>query len=78
MAEKGKAKKVEPRDIWRNKVAQLIMEDMGLGEIGRTKEGILVRDGDQDIIIKVIQKKDKVEAKDIVETIPFFGEEEAE
>ncbi len=69
MAGKGKEKKVESRDIVRNMLAQLIMEAEGTERISRTKEGLLVTLGEQDLIVRVIQKKSKVESKDIVETI---------
>lgn len=69
MAGKGKKKKVESRDIVRNMLAQLIMEAEGTERISRTKEGLLVTLGEQDLIVRVIQKKSKVESKDIVETI---------
>ncbi len=66
---KTKEKKVEARDVLRNELAQLIMANRGLNEIGRTKEGLLVQEGENDLIVRVVQKKDKVEKNAIVETI---------
>lgn len=75
---KGKEKKVEPRDVLRKELAQLIMEAKGLEEIGRTKEGLVFTEGEQDLVIRVIQKKGKVEGKDIVEVFKFGEEDEPE
>jgi len=72
-----KEKKVELRDVLRKEIAVLLMEAKGLTEIGRTKEGLVVTEGEQDLVIRVIQKKDKVEKKDIVEVITL-DEAEAE
>ncbi|MFA6711130.1 MAG: hypothetical protein WCS33_00235 [Candidatus Caldatribacteriota bacterium] len=69
MVEKGKEKKVTARETLRTVIAGLLMDEFGLEKIGRTKEGLLVRTGDEDLIVRVILKKNKVEAKDIVETI---------
>ncbi len=79
MAEK-KEKKVEMRDLVRQELAELIMEARGLTEIERTKEGLVIREGEQDIVIKVIQKKNPVAEADVVEVIKLGGatEEEAE
>jgi len=51
------------------------MEKFELEKIGRTKEGLLVKVGDEDVIVRVILKKEKVEAKDIVEFITKDAEE---
>ncbi len=72
MAEK-KEKKVEARDLVRQELAELIMEARGLTEIERTKEGLVIREGEQDIVVKIIQKKAKVEKADVVEVIKFGG-----
>ncbi len=68
MAEKGKQKKVEARDVLRKELAKMLMEAKGLETIGRNKEGLVIRDGEQDLVVRVIQKKSKVEQADIVET----------
>ncbi len=64
-----KEKKVEARDILRAELAQLVMEAKGLDEIKRTKEGLVVTEDGQDLVIRVIQKKAKVEGKDVIEVI---------
>ncbi len=69
MAEKGKVKKVEARDTVRNMLADLIMRGCGMDSISRTKEGLVVNVGEQDLIVRVIQKKSKIEKADIVEVI---------
>jgi len=75
MAEKGKEKKVTARETLRTVIAGLLMEKFELEKIGRTKEGLLVKVGDEDVIVRVILKKEKVEAKDIVEFITKDAEE---
>ena len=72
-----KEKKVEARDVLRKEIAELLMEAKGLTEIGRTKEGLVITDGEQDLVVRVIQKKDRVEKKDIVEVLTL-GEDETE
>lgn len=64
-----KEKKVELRDVLRKELAQLVMEAKGLDEIKRTKEGLVVTEDGQDLVIRVIQKKAKVEGKDVIEVI---------
>lgn len=73
-----KEKKVEARDVLRKEIAELILKARGLTEIGRTKEGLVVTDGEQDLVVRVIQKKDRVEKKDIVETFTLGDEDEQE
>ena len=73
----AKEKKVEARDVLRKEIAELLMEAKGLTEIGRTKEGLVITDGEQDLVVRVIQKKDRVEKKDIVEVLTL-GEDETE
>lgn len=70
-----KEKKVEARDVLRKEIAELLMEAKGLTRMGRTKEGLVITDGEQDLVIRVIQKKDRVEKKDIVEVLTL-GEAE--
>ena len=70
---KAKEKKVALRDIVRAELAQLIMADRGLPEIGRTKEGLVIQEkGDEGqlvhLVVRVIEKKSLVEKADIVET----------
>ncbi len=69
MAEKAKEKKVTLREVVRDELAKLVMEAKGMAEIGRTKEGLVLREGEETVVIKVILKKDAVETKDIVETL---------
>lgn len=73
MSEKGKEKKVEMREIIRNWLAQVIMQEKGMDKIERTKEGLVIREvqGEEsvDIVVRVIQKKALVEEGDVVEVI---------
>ncbi len=69
MAEKVKEQKVTLREIVRNELAMLVMEARGMTEIGRTKEGLVLRESEETVVIKVILKKGAVETKDIVETL---------
>ncbi len=69
MAEKVKEKKVTLREVVRDELAKLVMEARGMTEIGRTKEGLVLREGEETVVIKVILKKDAVETKNIVETL---------
>lgn len=71
-----KAKKVTLRDVVRNELAGLIMEARGEVFIDRTKEGLVIREGSETLVIRVIQKKDMVERKDVVETITLKDLEE--
>ncbi len=68
MAEK-KEQKVTLREIVREELAILIMEQRGMVEIGRTKEGLVIEEGEEVVVVKVILKKGQVETKDIVETL---------
>ena len=78
MPEKGKEKKVTARENLRMVVAGLLMDEFGLEKIDRTKEGLVVRIGEEDLVVRVILKKDKVEKKDVVETIVWERKEEVE
>ncbi len=82
MAEKAKEKKVTLREVVRDELAKLVMEARGMEEIGRTKEGLVVREGEETVVIKVILKKGVVEKKDIVEFLKLAelveGEAEAQ
>ncbi len=69
MAEKAKEKKVTLREIVREELAILIMEQRGMVEIERTKEGLVIEEGEEVVVVKVILKKDRVEKKDIIETL---------
>jgi len=65
MTEKKK-EKVTTRDVVYEGVAKALLEAYDLQEIPRKKEGLLLKltdeNGDeQDVIVRVIQKKDKVE-----------------
>ncbi len=68
MAEK-KEQKVTLREIVREELAILIMEQRGMVEIGRTKEGLVIEEGEEVVVVKIILKKGQVEKKDIVETL---------
>ncbi len=68
MAEK-KEQKVTLREIVREELAILIMEQRGMSEIGRTKEGLVIEEGEEVVVVKIILKKGQVETKDIVETL---------
>ena len=70
-------KKVEMRDVLRNKVAQLVMAEFGMAEIARSKEGLVINVEDKSLVIRVIQKKERVEKADIVEVIKAKGAEGA-
>ncbi len=62
-------KKVTLRETVRADLAQMILREFGLSELPRTKEGLLLQEDEADVVIKVIQKKDRVENQDIVEVI---------
>ncbi len=68
MAEK-KEQKVTLREIVREELAILIMEQRGMTEIGRTKEGLVIEEGEEVVVVKIILKKGQVEKKDIIETL---------
>jgi hypothetical protein len=65
----GKEKKVTLREVLRAELAEILKEKEGLAKIGRTKEGLVVVRGDETAIVRVILKKEAVEAKDILETL---------
>lgn len=69
MAKEQKVKAPEPRDVLRAELAQLLMEHEDLPRIERTKEGLVISRGEVDLVVRVIQKKERVEANAIVETI---------
>ena len=66
MAEAKKVKVTE-RDIVRGVLVQ-VLADAGSNMIGRTKEGILLEVNGNHVIVKTILKKERVEAKDLIET----------
>ncbi len=77
---KAKEKKVELRDVVRAQLAQLIMADRGLGEIVRTKEGLVVQEVNDKgeavhLVVRVIQKKELTGQGDVVETIVAEADE---
>lgn len=69
-----KEKKVEARDVFRGELAQMIMRERCMTGIRRTKEGLVVTVDGQDLVIRVVQKKERIEAADVVETIAFEGD----
>jgi len=63
-----KAPKVTPRTILQDELAEILKAKEGLDKIARTSEGLVVpREGAEPIVVRVIQKKATVEAKDIKE-----------
>lgn len=82
----SKEKKVEMRDVLRSELAQMIMKEFHMTGIRRTKEGLVVRREDKDLVVRVVQKKELVREADVLEVIPFEdwdsipmdGEEDAE
>lgn len=64
-----KEKKVTLRETLRGELAEILKEKEGLTKIARTKEGLVVKRGDETAIVRVILKKTKIEAKDIVEEL---------
>lgn len=64
-----KEKKVTLRETLRAELAELLKEKEGLAKIGRTKEGLVITRGEETAVVRVILKKEAVEAKDIVETL---------
>jgi hypothetical protein len=70
MAEtKVKEKKVTEREKFMYEVAQILMEAMDLDELNRSKEGLVFNRGEEQVVVKFIQKKNKVYREDIVENI---------
>ena len=70
MAEaKVKEKKVTEREKFMYEVAQILMEAMDLDELNRSKEGLVFNCGEEQVVVKFIQKKNKVYREDIVENI---------
>ncbi len=66
---KAKEKKITSRDQLRNELAELIMNARGLTVLERTKEGLVVKNGDEDLVIRVVLKKDPVVKADVVEIL---------
>ncbi len=69
MTEKAKKVKVTEREIVRNALAENLKEAYGLEKIGRTKEGLVLEVNGVNVVVRTILKKEKIEAKDIVETL---------
>ena len=68
MAEvKEKKVKVTEREIVRGVLVE-VLKASGSNVVGRTKEGILLEVNGNHVVVKTILKKEKVEAKDLVET----------
>lgn len=69
MTEKGKGKvaKVTEREIVREILRERLVET-GSNLIGRTKEGLVLEVNGNHVVVRTILKKEKVEAKDLVET----------
>ena len=72
----GKEKKVTEREVLREKLAVMLMREMGLEKMGRTKEGLVVKVGEETLVVRVILKKEKVETKDVVEVLELAKLEE--
>ena len=69
MTEKAKEKKVTKREILRAELAILLKTAKGLEAISRTKEGLVITDGETDLIVRVIEKKDRIKKVDVVEVL---------
>ncbi len=68
MAEgKAKVAKVTEREIVRLALVEALVKD-GANLVGRSKEGLVLEVNGSHVVVKTILKKEKVEAKDIVET----------
>ncbi len=68
MSEK-KEKKVTEREKVMREVAQMVMQGYDMDAIYRTKEGLMVEKDGEQIVMKFIQKKNRVTQEDIKETI---------
>jgi hypothetical protein len=64
-----KEKKVTLRETLRAELAEILKETEGVAKIARTKEGLVVKRGEETAIVRVILKKTAVEAKDVVEEL---------
>ena len=67
MTEKIKKVKITEREIVRDQLRDMLVAN-GSNVVGRTKEGILLEVNGNHVIVRTILKKEKVEAKDILET----------
>lgn len=67
-----KEKKVTEREKFMYEAAQMFMEQMDLDFIYRTKEGLLFERGEEQVVLKFIQKKNRVYREDVVEEIARF------
>jgi len=72
MAEK-KEKKVTAREKFMKESAQMFMDSLGMEAVYRTKEGLLFDVGEEQVVVKFIQKKSRVTQEDILETIMSEG-----
>jgi hypothetical protein len=72
MAEK-KEKKVTAREKFMKESAQMFMDALGMDAVYRTKEGLLFDVGEEQVVVKFIQKKSRVTQEDILETIMSEG-----
>jgi hypothetical protein len=64
MAEKAKEKKIDVRDIAYDQVASAIMQDSKLAKIRRHKEGLELTVNGELFAVRVIKKKDELDAKE--------------
>jgi hypothetical protein len=64
-----KAKKVTAREVIRAELAEILKREKGLEKIARTKEGLVLVVGEETVVIRVILKKEKIEANEILETL---------
>ncbi len=69
VAEETKEKKVTLRETLRTELAEMLKESEGVTKIARTKEGLVVKRGDETAVVRVILKKATIEAADIVEEL---------
>lgn len=61
--------KAAMRERVRDHLADLIMKEHFLDEIRQTKEGLVLSLREGDVVIRVVLKKERVEAQDVIDTI---------
>ncbi len=67
--EEQKEQKVTLRETLRAELAEVLKAKEGVEKIGRTKEGLVVRRGEETAVVRVILKKEAVNQEDIVEEL---------
>jgi len=66
---KEKEVKITLRETLRSELAEMLKASEGLTKISRTKEGLVVKRGEETAVVRVILKKNAIEANDIVEEL---------